>query len=45
MISAGPVPVTLASYATAWPVRAITVPSPGRIVAAAGLGGIYQWKL
>ncbi|MBA3539942.1 MAG: hypothetical protein H0T79_09965 [Deltaproteobacteria bacterium] len=35
----------VASYATALPVRAISVPTPGRIVAAAGAGGIYQWQL
>lgn len=45
VMSIAPVPTTLASYATAWPVRSISIPYPGRIVAAAGAGGVYQWKL
>lgn len=45
VVKAGPAPQTIATYTTAWPVRALTVPSAGRIVAAAGLGGVYQWQL
>jgi hypothetical protein len=30
---------------TAYSVRGLYLPAAGRIVAAAGLGGIYQWKL
>lgn len=38
-------PQTVASYTTATAVRALAVPSPGRIVAATGLSGVYQWKV
>ena len=45
VMSAGPVPQTIASFSTSWPVRALAVPTPGRIVAACGPGGVYQWEL
>ncbi len=38
-------PQTVATHATATPVRAIAAPSPGRVIAAAGLSGVYQWKI
>ncbi|HEU0030730.1 MAG TPA: hypothetical protein VFQ53_08855 [Kofleriaceae bacterium] len=38
-------PTELARQDTAYSVRAIDVPLPGRIVAAAGLAGVYQWQL
>jgi len=38
-------PVTVAERATATSVRSIAVPAPGHIVAAAGLAGVYQWRL
>ena len=38
-------PTALAEWPVAYSVRAIGVPQPGRVVAAAGLGGIYQWEL
>lgn len=42
-VSATATPSTIAEHATAEAVRAIAVPEPGRIIAAAGLAGIYQW--
>lgn len=41
----GTTPPVVASYPTAAAVRAIAVATPGRIVAAAGFGGIYQWQV
>ena len=38
-------PTLLEEWPVAYTVRAIGVPVPGRIVAAAGLGGIYQWEI
>lgn len=35
---------TVAAYETAFPVRALDVTADGRILAACGLGGLYQWK-
>jgi hypothetical protein len=35
----------VAQYPTAWPVRGLSVPTPGRLVAACGPAGVYQWQL
>jgi hypothetical protein len=45
VMSAGAAPQMIATYPTASPVRALSVPSRGRIVAACGPGGVYQWQL
>lgn len=33
------------SFATAWTVRALAAPAAGRVIAACGLGGVYQWQV
>jgi hypothetical protein len=38
-------PRVIARHATASTVRALAVPVPGRVVAAAGLAGVYQWQV
>jgi hypothetical protein len=38
-------PQQVASKATAFGVRSIAIKQPGWIVAAAGQGGVYQWKI
>jgi hypothetical protein len=38
-------PAIGAEYPTAWTVRALHAPAPGRIVASCGLAGVYQWQL
>jgi hypothetical protein len=38
-------PVELAREATAWAVRGLVIPWPGRVIAACGLAGVYQWRL
>jgi hypothetical protein len=45
VMTIGATPQQRASYETAWPVRGLAVPAPGRIVAACGLAGVYQWQL
>ena len=41
----GATPQVVKSFATSSSVRAITVPRPGRVIAAAGQGGVYQWNV
>jgi hypothetical protein len=38
-------PSEITTLPTAFAVRALAVPAPGRIVAAAGIAGVYQWQL
>lgn len=38
-------PVEVATMTTAFTPATIVVPTPGRIVAACGLGGVYQWNV
>jgi hypothetical protein len=45
VVTVGASPQTVATFPTAWPVRALSIPMPGRIVAAAGPGGVYQFEL
>lgn len=44
-LSGSATPTPVATYATAEAVRAIVVPEPRRIIAAAGLAGIDQWVI
>jgi hypothetical protein len=38
-------PVPGDAHPVAFPIRSIAVPAPGRVVAACGPGGVYQWQL
>ena len=38
-------PAVIEEHATAYTVRALHAPGDGRLVAGAGLGGVYQWPL
>lgn len=38
-------PMQIAAHPTATLVRALDVPLPGRVVAATGYGGVYQWQI
>jgi hypothetical protein len=38
-------PLEVATMPTAFAVRALAVPTPGRIVGAAGIAGVYQWQV
>jgi hypothetical protein len=38
-------PVDVVEKPAPYTVRALAVPSPGRVVAACGLGGVLQWQI
>jgi hypothetical protein len=44
-VAAPAAPTLVVDKPTAYSVRGLAVPFAGRVVAAAGLGGVFQWKL